>query len=195
MAKHMDGISVTFKGMPVSVQSFDVQASQMDKTTRITIDGFITDEQHYRNREDWLRDQMRYPEHYGGGSGIGVSADQFINTPIGHSQFTDGYVISAFDWGDTKSDPVSDIQKYTERMMGGGKMREGTQGSYAYGVAQLAEGLKSAVESGWITDEEAKTEMRGNIAHTAKVDQEAKYAADRIKQLEEELESLKAEKD
>lgn len=171
-------VSATFDGMPVTVNHVSVTSEGYRDGQVVTIEGFLGNELHYhkRNAEQWMMNQTRY----GSGSGIGVSADQFINTPIGGG------------WGYSRSDPISDIQKYTERMLGREvNMREGTQGSYAYGVAQLAEGLSKAVESGWITKHEAEVEFRRNVDTVREADDRKKYEAARVKQLEEELAELR----
>lgn len=172
MPAALGNINVTINGVPLLVQSYECSEEMHRNATRVTLEGFLTHEAQVRS-----------------GSGIGVSTDDFVSTPIG------GYQRQFVEWGRDYADPVSDIQKFTLKMMGKEvKVREGTQGSYAYGVAQLSEGLARCVELGWITADEAKVEMRANISSTQYADQQAKYEADRIEQLEKELAELKAEK-
>lgn len=169
-----DTLKVLINGVEMDVHQVDTTRDASRLATEYTLTGYVRDEA--TEAAEYIRKGGRY--EYGAGSGIGISTEQFLSQNIG-------------SWGDSRSDPITDIQKYTEKMLGGEKMREGTQGSYAYGVSQLAEGLGNAVDRGWITDDEAKLEMRCNISTTEAADRIAKYEADRIEALEKELAELR----
>ncbi len=157
-----DTLKVLINGVEMDVHQVDTTRNASRLATEYTLTGYVRDEA--AEASQYNRKAATFAQQYG--SGIGISAEQFLATEIG-----------------------KDNSYYQKEVRS--NMREGTQGSYAYGVSQLAEGLGNAVDRGWITDDEAKLEMRCNISTTEAADRIAKYEADRIEALEKELAELR----
>lgn len=62
-----------------------------------------------------------------------------------------------------------------------------TMGSYGYALKCLSEGLANAVQSGWLSDKEAKEEFRTHVTIVKEQENREAY----IKHLEDQITQLK----
>lgn len=157
-------VSITVDGHKVECTHIDT-ICEMDQMIQYRIEGYEAPIEQKKHIRDYV--QAHHGYHRPG------------KRPGTYDATTDKYTFTALE-----------LQHFMEQQEGGEDMasfERSTMGSYGYALKCLAEGLQGAVDSGWLTDEEAKEEFRTHVNVVKEKDNREAY----IQHLESQIEELR----